>query len=145
MAVDLQDIREALAPEFKDMVFPENIRFFQEDVFERSPAFEAELAAWRPFDLVISDMAPRTIGIKFADQARSLDLALQALELARICLIKDGSFVVKLFMGPDAKTLTDAMRPLFREVKNFKPKSSRVESKETFYVGMGFKAADAAS
>lgn len=143
MAVDLQDVREALAPELKDLAFPENVSFFQENVFERSPAFEEALAVWRPFDLVISDMAPHTIGVKCADQARSFALALQALSLARDCLIKDGGFVVKLFMGPDAKELTDAMRVLFHKVKNFKPKSSRPESKETFYIGMGFKAENA--
>lgn len=143
MAVDLQDVREALAPELKELAFPDCVSFHQEDVFTRSPAFEEALSAWRPFDLVLSDMAPRTIGVKSADQARSLDLALQALDLARNLLIKDGAFVVKLFMGPDAKELTDAMRKLFSEVKNFKPKSSRAESKETFYVGMGFKGAPA--
>ena len=140
LAVDLQDIREALAPELKDLVFPANTSFFQEDVFERSPAFEAALAEWRPFDLVLSDMSSRTTGVKFADQARSFDLAMQALSLARSFLIKDGNFVVKVFMGPDVANLATAMRESFRVAKSFKPQSSRTESKETFYIGIGFKA-----
>ncbi len=138
LAVDLQTLREALAPEFKDLVFPANVQFRQEDVFAPSPDFSAELEAARGFDLVMSDMAPRTTGVQFADQARSLELALQALSLARQWLLKEGRFVVKVFMGPDSETLRQKMRPCFREVKAFKPKSSRAESKEIFFLGLGF-------
>ena len=112
----------------------------QEDVFNRSDAFEARLREMGPFDVVMSDMAPRTTGTKFTDQARSLELACEALEVARLHLKPGGSFIVKIFMGPDIQEMLQPMRRAFRAVKSFKPKSSRAESKETFFVGMGFKA-----
>ena len=130
LACDLQSTETA---------FPPQVRFFVENVFERSAAFETELAAIAPFDVVMSDMAPRTTGTKFTDQARSLELALEALAVAERYLIQGGSFVVKIFMGPDIQELLLPMRQSFANVKSFKPKSSRVESKETFFVGQGFR------
>ena len=103
-------------------------------------AFEARLREMGPFDVVMSDMAPRTTGTKFTDQARSLELACEALEVARLHLKPGGSFIVKIFMGPDIQEMLQPMRRAFKAVKSFKPKSSRAESKETFFVGMGFKA-----
>ena len=113
--------------------------FRREDVFTRTPEFEAELAAWRPFDLVLSDMAPSTIGHRGTDQARSMALAEEALALASVSLVKGGHFVVKIFQGPDEPAYLKTMRSLFTQVKSFKPKSSRSESKEMFCVGLGFK------
>lgn len=121
-------------------VFPPQVRFFVEDVFARSEAFEAALRAAGPFDVVMSDMAPSTIGAKFADQARSLELCLEAFAVARQFLREGGSFVVKIFMGPDVRELLLPMRKHFGLVKSFKPKSSRSESKETFFVGLKFRS-----
>lgn len=121
-----------------DTVFPRNIHFHQEDVFNRSAEFEAMLAQWAPFDVVMSDMAPQTTGTRFTDQARSLDLCLEAFEVARLYLAPGGAFIVKIFMGPDVMELVKPMRTVFSRVTSFKPQSSRAESKETFYVGLGF-------
>lgn len=123
-----------------ETAFPPQVTFMQEDVFNRSDAFEARLREMGPFDVVMSDMAPRTTGTKFTDQARSLKLACEALEVARLHLKPGGSFIVKIFMGPDIQEMLQPMRRAFKAVKSFKPKSSRAESKETFFVGMGFKA-----
>lgn len=122
--------------------FPPNVTFYQEDVFCRSDAFEAALAAAGPFDVIMSDMAPQTTGTKFTDQARSLDLCLEALAVAEVHLARGGHFVVKIFMGPDIMELVAVMRKRFAHVKSFKPQSSRQESKETFYVGLGFAGPD---
>ncbi len=119
--------------------FPPNILFMQEDIFNRSPEFEDKLKELGPFDVVISDMAPRTTGTKFTDQTRSLELCMEALEVASLYLKPGGSFVVKIFMGPDIQELLQPMRKQFIKVKSFKPQSSRQESKETFFVGTGFK------
>lgn len=119
--------------------FPSNVTFVVEDVFERSAEFEACLAERAPFHVVMSDMAPKTTGTKFTDQARSLDLCREALCVAEQYLIRGGSFVVKIFMGPDVQEFVREMRLCFATVKMFKPKSSRAESKEVFYVAAGFK------
>lgn len=91
----------------------------------------------------MSDMAPQTTGTKFTDQARSLELVWKRLPVAEKYLVKGGSFVVKIFMGPDVGELLKGMRPRFARVTSFKPQSSRVESKETFFVGLGFKGKEA--
>lgn len=122
-----------------DTVFPEGVVFMREDVFSPSAELAAALADSGPFDVVMSDMAPATTGIKMTDQARSLDLALAAYESALANLASGGSFVVKIFMGPDTASLLEPMRKSFGSVKTMKPKSSRSESKETFYVGLGFR------
>ncbi len=122
-----------------DTQFPANVTFVREDVFNRSPAFEAELRSRSPFHVVMSDMAPSTTGHRGTDQARSAALVEQALALALQYLIKGGSFVVKVFMGPDVQSLAKTMRAHFTTVKAFKPDSSRSESMETFYIGLGFK------
>ncbi len=119
--------------------FPPNITFMQEDVFERSPEFEEKLHSLGPFDVVMSDMAPRTTGTKFTDQTRSLELCVEALNVACVHLKEGGVFIVKIFMGPDIQELLLPMRKAFGKVKSFKPNSSRQESKETFFVGTGFK------
>lgn len=130
LAVDISGTAQA---------FPPNVDFRQENVFERTPEFEAVLAAWRPFDLVLSDMAPATTGHRGTDQARSMALAEEALALASVSLVKGGHFVVKIFQGPDEPAYLREMRARFAAARNFKPKSSRSESKEMFCVGLGFK------
>ncbi len=122
-----------------DTAFPASVTFMREDVFNRSPAFEEELAKRAPFHIVMSDMAPFTTGHRGTDQARSAALVEEALAVALQYLVKGGSFVVKVFMGPDVQTLAKTMRAHFDSVKSFKPESSRSESMETFYVALGFK------
>lgn len=130
-----------LACDIRDTVtiFPPQVIFMREDVFNRSPEFEAKLATCAPFDLVLSDMAPNTTGSRCTDQARSLALTLEALHVSCLYLKPGGTFVVKIFMGPDMQELLAPMRKAFGQVRSFKPKSSRAESKETFYVGIGFR------
>lgn len=130
LGCDLQPVRT---------VFPPQVTFMQEDVFHRSAAFEAKLDELGPFDVVMSDMAPNTTGNRFTDQCRSLELALEAFNVALGRLKPGGSFIVKIFMGPDIQELLGPMRRAFSSVKTFKPKSSRAESKETFFVGLGLR------
>lgn len=122
-----------------DTSFPANVLFKREDVFERSSEFETLLKEKGPFHVVMSDMAPSTTGHRGTDQARSAALCEEALALALACLIKGGSFVVKVFMGPDTKAYAETLRRLFSQVKSFKPASSRSESMETFYIALGYK------
>lgn len=120
-------------------IFPAQIKFFQEDVLTPSEVFIQNLKNYGPFHLVMSDMAPSTTGNKCTDQTRSLELSFSAFEIARKFLIRNGNFIVKIFMGPDSDELLLEMRRVFEKVKIFKPKSSRTESKETFFIGLGKK------
>lgn len=122
-----------------ETIFPRQVTFMRGDVFEPSPEFQTALTEMGPFDVVMSDMAPSTIGHRATDQARSAALIEEAFYVAQNCLIKGGSFVVKFFMGPDIKAFADMLRKHFESVKSFKPQSSRSESYESFYVAIGFK------
>jgi 23S rRNA (uridine2552-2'-O)-methyltransferase len=92
------------------------------------------------FDVVLSDMAPDTSGVRSMDQARSEALFERALEIARLTLTPGGNFVGKLFMGPDFKKLCDEVRLSFVSAKMQKPDSSRQQSIEHYVIGKGFKA-----
>jgi len=106
------------------------------DVMTIDPAeLRGELPA---FDVVLSDMAPDTSGVRSLDQARSEALFERALELAIALLAPGGTFVGKLFQGPDFKKLLDAVRARFATAKTAKPESSRQISIEQYIVGTGF-------
>lgn len=86
------------------------------------------------FDVVLSDMAPDTSGVRSLDQARSEGLFERALEIAELTLVKGGHFVGKLFQGPDWQRLLKRAREGFVEVRTVKPAGSRKESIEQYVV-----------
>jgi 23S rRNA (uridine2552-2'-O)-methyltransferase len=96
------------------------------------------LGTLRAFDVVLSDMAPDTTGIRSADQARSAALVSEALARAIRLLAPGGAFVCKLFQGPDFEDIRKQLGTRFSEVKIIKPQSSRARSIEIFLVGKGF-------
>ncbi|MBC7372209.1 MAG: RlmE family RNA methyltransferase [Bdellovibrionaceae bacterium] len=89
-----------------------------------------------PFDLVLSDMAPNTTGIRFTDQARSMDLCELALDVARRFLKPGGHFVCKLFHSDDFTKLRDEIKKDFTRFEAVKPDSTRKISKEIFLCGL---------
>ncbi len=89
-----------------------------------------------PFDLVLSDMAPKTTGIRMTDQARSLELCELALDVARRFLKPHGHFVCKLFHSDDFTKLRDEIKKSFEKFEAVKPDSTRKISKEIFLVGL---------
>ena len=104
---------------------------FAPDVLER---LRSERRA--PFDVVLSDLAPRTTGIRGTDEARSITLAERALEIATQVLKPSGSLVVKLFMGGEFEAFLKRLRESFGQVKVVKPEASVARgSKEVYLVG----------
>ena len=90
-----------------------------------------------PFDVVLSDMAPRTTGIRETDQARSFELCELALNLAEKYLKPRGHFVCKMFHSGDFELYRQRLRKLFTRVEILRPKSTRKESKEVFFICLG--------
>lgn len=90
-------------------------------------------------DLVISDMAPNTSGMKSVDQPRAMYLAELALELATQVLRPDGEFLVKVFQGEGFDEYYKALRSQFKSVATRKPKASRPRSKEVYLLAKGYK------
>ncbi|WP_291319419.1 RlmE family RNA methyltransferase [Desulfonatronospira sp.] len=126
LAVDLKE---------PSVSFPEHVVFIQADIIYENEA-RKQVRDFVPFDLVLSDMAPKTTGIKITDQARSHQLAREAFQLSLEMLGSGGTLVVKIFEGPDVQELAREMKACFKRIKHFKPKSSRAESKEIFLLGM---------
>jgi 23S rRNA (uridine2552-2'-O)-methyltransferase len=89
-----------------------------------------------PVDVVLSDLAPRTTGVRGTDEARSIALAERALELATQVLKPSGSLVVKLFMGGEFETFLKRFKGAFGQVRVVKPEASVARgSKEVYLVG----------
>jgi 23S rRNA (uridine2552-2'-O)-methyltransferase len=112
-------------------------RFIQGD-FTTAAVLDAILAAG-PYDVVVSDAAPSTTGNRTMDTARSLDLARQVLAIAGKALRPGGNLTLKIFQGGGEKEILDAMKVSFAVARAFKPKASRSDSMETYFVGTGFR------
>jgi 23S rRNA (uridine2552-2'-O)-methyltransferase len=124
---------EAIAP------LPPPVRTLVHDV--RSQDLEPRLReAGAPprFDLVTSDMAPRTTGERVTDEARSLELARMALATAERLLAEGGSFVAKVFEGGDFAGFLREVQARFEQVKLVRPEATRGGSVEIFVVARGF-------
>jgi len=130
VGVDLQPIAHP---------FPSHVITYQRDSFHEET--EAVLRDHAPFDVVLSDMAPKTTGNRWADQQQSLQLARRVFELATRLLVRGGHVYCKVFEGEDFKEFVDEKRRLFAKVKVVKPKSSRAESREVFVLAMGYLGA----
>ncbi|MDA9193299.1 RlmE family RNA methyltransferase [Candidatus Pelagibacter ubique] len=85
-------------------------------------------------DVVVSDMAVNTTGIKDIDAIYTGELAMEAMNFSKKMLVKEGRFVSKIFLGSSFNEIVALGKKLFKEVKVFKPKSSRKESKESFII-----------
>lgn len=113
-------------------------RFLQADLMAVSAG---DLRAFAPaYDVVLSDVAPRTTGVMHADMARSHELTARAVELALELLKPGGSLVAKVYFGPEVEELIRRVKAAFSLGKAHKPEASRTQSKEIFIVGRGLKA-----
>lgn len=120
-----------------DLALPRHVTTLVRDVYEITPAgLLGDLAA---YDVVLSDMAPDTTGIKFTDAARSVALVERALEIAGAVLVPGGAMVAKVFVGEGFDPLLAAVKAAFRRVKMIKPDSSRKESPEQYIVAQDRK------
>jgi 23S rRNA (uridine2552-2'-O)-methyltransferase len=97
-----------------------------------------ELLGGQP-DVVLSDMAPNTIGHRETDHLRIVGLIEAAVAFAVEVLKPGGAFVAKAFQGRGTDELIARLKQDFREVRNVKPKASRADSSEVFLVATGFR------
>ena len=85
-------------------------------------------------DIVVSDMAVNTTGIKNLDSIKTSELCLDAMRFSKDILKKDGIFVSKIFVGSTFNEIIEESKKIFKKNKVYKPKASRKESKESFIV-----------
>ena len=85
-------------------------------------------------DVVMSDMAVNTTGIKNLDAIQTGELCKEAMIFSKDVISQNGFFISKIFMGSTFNEIVALGKKIFKEVKVFKPKSSRKDSKESFII-----------
>ncbi len=89
------------------------------------------------FDVITSDAAPSTSGVKEVDHARSMELCERVLEIARQSLCAGGWLLMKMFVGSDFHEFHGMLKEEFQTVRTIKPKASARSKKEVYLLGMG--------
>jgi 23S rRNA (uridine2552-2'-O)-methyltransferase len=128
LAVDLEPLGTALPP---------HAEFFQGDAFSLT---NDEMARFAPYDVVLSDMAPKTTGMRVTDQARSFELFMRALAVAGTLGARGGAFVGKIFMSDDVPVARVELRRLYEAERLIRPEGTRSISTEIFAIGTGKRA-----
>ena len=119
-----------------DRVSGSNFRFLQADVLALdSEALHRETGS---MDVVMSDLAPRTTGVKQVDAARSTELAQKASDIARSLLLPGGSFICKVFEGEDFGEFRAVVSLLYEKVRIFRTGATRKRSREIYLIAQGF-------
>ena len=128
LAVDLEPLTTALPP---------STVFVQGDAFALT---SDALATFAPYDVVLTDMAPRTTGTRITDQTRSYDLFMRALAVAATLGKPGGAFVGKIFMSDDLPHARAELRKHYATERIIRPEGTRANSIEIFVVGMEKRA-----
>lgn len=130
LGIDLKDVNLTLPNAF----------FYKSDIKNFSVGDKMkELGFPEKFDVVLSDMAPSTTGIRLTDQLRSLELCEMAFETATQHLKPGGHFVCKLFHSGEFESFRSKIKSSFEKIALLKPKSTRKESKEIFFICLSFQ------
>ena len=120
--------------DLKDMKEIENTILIKGDFTEIDSQKKIKSYFKSKVDVVVSDMAVNTTGIKDIDAIYTGELAMEAMNFSKEMLVKEGRFVSKIFLGSSFNEIVALGKKIFKEVKVFKPKSSRKESKESFII-----------
>ena len=109
-------------------------------VFVKRSVFDLKESDFKDkFDVVVSDLSPKTSGIKFLDAGKSLELAEKAFEIARSVLLPGGNFVCKIFQSELSDEFFKKVKNCFDFAKRIKPKAVIKKSKEFYIIGRGFR------
>lgn len=119
----------------------DGVDFIQGDFREESVLDELTeaISGFDGIDLVISDIAPNSSGMKAIDQPRSMYLVELAYDFAINHLKPNGSFLCKVFHGSGFDELVKTARKDFKKVVIRKPKASRARSVETYLLARELK------
>lgn len=117
----------------------EGVIFMQLDFMDDTAPDRLKEALGGQADVVMSDIAPNTIGHHQTDHLRIMALVEAGYEFAIEVLKPGGTFVAKVFQGGTQNDLLTRMKKSFKTVKHVKPAASRKESSEGFVLAQGFK------
>ncbi len=116
-----------------------NVKLLQLDVYSDDIVDRIVAELGGPANVVLSDLSPSIIGAWDVDHARQVDLAGRAVSIAERVLDHGGSVLIKLFHGPELKRIEDEASLFFERSRLLKPKASRPESSEIYFLGLSFK------
>jgi 23S rRNA (uridine2552-2'-O)-methyltransferase len=133
--------KDIIAVDLLDIIPLPNVSFIRGDFLEESTISKvlSILDGRRP-DVVLSDMAPNTCGVRKVDHIRIMNLVEAVYMFCEEMLAHGGTMVVKTFQGGSGADILHKMKVRFKTVKHFKPLSSRKESSELYVVSTGFHA-----
>ncbi len=106
----------------------------QGDFTHEKIQYEIKNCLSKSLDVVMSDMAVNTTGIKNLDSIQTGELCKEAMFFSKNIISEKGYFISKIFMGGTFNEIVALGKKIFKEVKVFKPKSSRKDSKESFII-----------
>ena len=123
-----------LSVDLKDLEFIDGVTQIKGDFTDNLVQNEIKNYLKTKVDAVISDMAVNTTGIKNIDSIQTGELCKEAMIFSKNVISKNGFFISKIFMGGTFNEIVALGKKIFQEVRVFKPKSSRKDSKESFII-----------
>jgi len=124
VGIDTEDIEIAGKP---------NVSFIKKSIFDLKDSDFKE-----KFQAVVSDLAPKTSGVKFLDSEKSLEMAEKSFEIAKSFLEPGGNFICKVSENDSSRELFEKVKERFEFAKRFRPKAVSSQSKEFYIIGKGF-------
>ena len=129
-----------IATDILPMDYLPDVKFIQGDFREESVLNDIlEQLENNQVDLVLSDIAPNISGIEDVDQANFVQIFESILDVCSDFLDIKGILVMKFFNGSSYDFVLKRLKSVFREVKIYKPDSSRTRSNEMFFICIDFK------
>ena len=125
VGVDIEEIK--MSPKANIIFIKKNVLDLEESDFKNK------------FEVVVSDLSPKTSGIRFLDTGKSLELAEKSFEIAKSVLLPGGNFICKIFENESNNKFFKKMKNCFYFTKRFRPKAVIKKSKEFYIIGRGFK------
>ena len=120
--------------DLKSMDKIENTIQIKGDFTELSTQNQIKEILTKKIDVIMSDMAVNTTGIKNIDAIQTGELCIEAMLFSKDIISEKGFFISKIFMGSSFNEIVALGKKIYKEVKVFKPKSSRKDSKESFII-----------
>ena len=123
-----------ISVDLKDMENIENSVQIKGDFTDLSTQKKIKDYLKKDADVIMSDMAVNTTGIKDIDAIQTGELCIEAMNFSKEIISPNGFFISKIFMGRSFNEIVAAGKKIFKEQKVFKPQSSRKDSKESFII-----------
>ena len=127
VGIDLKKVRAVVSP---------RVRILRGDLL-KTP-LEAFNPEGQRFDVVVSDMAPNTSGVRSLDQERSAQLTTAAFEVCPRLLRPGGNWCAKAFQGEPLKALEKRLSESFKRFERLRPPATRKNSFEIFLIGLDY-------